>query len=104
MKSLVTLLVIALVATGGGVNFGRKLLAQKTEQVSASDKAPLIARAERRDIAFSIEVSGDVTPTTPLDVKAEVGGKLKKLHVEPGDTVKPGDVLVEIDDRDLLTE
>src|SRR6185369_12944993 len=63
-----------------------------------------ITKAEKRDIDFSVEVSGDVTPKLQLDVKAEVGGKIKKLHVDAGDIVKQGDVLVEIDDTDLLTE
>ena len=37
-------------------------------------------------------------------MKPEVGGKLKALNVEPGDQVKTGALLAEIDDRDLLTE
>lgn len=63
-----------------------------------------MARVEKRDIAFNVEVSGDVTPTYQLDVKAEVGGRITALHVVPGQTVKEGDPLAEIDDRDLKTE
>lgn len=63
-----------------------------------------VARVEKRDIDSTVEVSGDVTPAFQIDVKSEVGGRVKALHVEPGDLVKEGDVLVEIDDRDLLTE
>jgi multidrug efflux pump subunit AcrA (membrane-fusion protein) len=59
------------------------------------------ATAEKKDIDFSIQVSGDVMPDTQLDVKAEVGGRIKALHVEPGHRVKAGQVLVEIDDTDL---
>ncbi|MEI9895300.1 MAG: efflux RND transporter periplasmic adaptor subunit [Chthoniobacter sp.] len=43
-------------------------------------------------------------PATQLDIKAEVGGKVKKMHVLPGQTVKKGDVLAEIDDSVLLTD
>ncbi len=63
-----------------------------------------ITRAEKRDISSTVEVSGDVAPEFQLDVKSEVGGRVKALHVEPGNIVKEGDVLVEIDDRDLLSE
>jgi HlyD family secretion protein len=43
-------------------------------------------------------------PDTQLDVKAEVGGRIKVLHVEPGTKVKAGEVLVEIDDTDIRSE
>lgn len=66
--------------------------------------ARLLIKAEKRDIDFSVEVAGDVAPSFQLDVKSEVSGKIKGLHVEAGDTVKSGDLLAEIDDRDLMTE
>jgi RND family efflux transporter MFP subunit len=101
MKSPLIILTIAFLA-GGAWFFQRG----KTQAPQSS--GPLaenaVARAEKRDIDFSIEVSGDVTPAFQLDVKPEVGGKLKALHVVPGQTVKEGDLLVEIDDRDLLSE
>lgn len=63
-----------------------------------------VARAEKRLIEASLDLSGEVIPAFQLEVKPEVGGKLKALHVIPGQIVKQGDLLVEIDDRDLLTE
>src|SRR5215212_6015910 len=101
MKKLLILVAVVTLA-GGGWYYGRgKMAAPKGDQI-AQDR--LVARAEKRDIDFTIEISGDVTPAFKLDVKPEVGGKLKALHVEPGQQVKQGDLLVEIDDRDLLTE
>ncbi|MEP6671202.1 MAG: efflux RND transporter periplasmic adaptor subunit [Chthoniobacter sp.] len=97
------LLILAAVAViGGGVYAGKgKLFTNKSDQ-DTPDK--FIARAEKRDIDLSVEVSGDVMPATQLDVKAEVGGKVKKMHVLPGQTVKKGDLLAEIDDSVLLTD
>ena len=46
----------------------------------------------------SIRVSGDIQPAAQCDVKPGVGGRVKKLHVRPGDQVKAGDLLIEIDD------
>ena len=101
MKKILLIAALAL-AVGGGWYFtgGGKPAPPK----SASAENPLIAVAARRDIDFSVEVSGDVTPAFQLEVKPEVGGKLKALHVRAGETVKSGDLLVEIDDRDLLSE
>ena len=102
MKKFVVLAVIAAALAGGGwwgVRSG-KFKSNDTDQVSEH----FLARAEKRDIDFSVEVTGDVTPEFELDVKSEVSGKIKALHVEAGDEVKVGDILVEVDDRDLLTE
>jgi RND family efflux transporter MFP subunit len=92
---------LAALAGGGWFATKGKLFSKQNEPES-SDK--YIAKAEKRDIDFSVEVSGDVMPAIQLDVKAEVGGKVKKLHVLPGQTVKQGDLLAEIDDSVLLTD
>ena len=50
----------------------------------------------------SLRVSGDLQPAAQFEIKPEVGGRIKKIHVRPGDQVKSGDLLVEIDN--LLVE
>ncbi len=101
MKKTAVILALAALAGGGWFLFGGR-----TPRAEAADAvgAKLLARVEKRDIESSIDVSGDVTPAFQLDVKSEVGGRLKRMHVVPGQTVKEGDLLVEIDDRDLLSE
>jgi RND family efflux transporter MFP subunit len=100
MKKIALALILALAAGGGWYAYTHRATAQ--DKSTTPDR--LVARAEKRDIDSTIEVSGDVTPEFQLDVKPEVGGKLKTLNVEPGDQVKEGMLLAEIDDRDLLTE
>jgi RND family efflux transporter MFP subunit len=104
MKKLLTVAVIAALVGGGFYAKKRDWfgLFQDKHTEAATDVETVLA--EKKDIDFSIQVSGDVMPDTQLDVKAEVGGRIKALHVEPGDSVKAGDVLVEIDDTDILTE
>jgi len=63
-----------------------------------------VTTVTRRDIESQLLLSGEVTPAFLVEVKAEVGGKAKTIHVEAGQTVKKGDLLVTIDDTDLLTE
>ncbi len=101
-KFAVIFLLLAL--AGGGYWYFKKDQLAVGKMGAPTSAAQLVAKAEKRDIDFTVEISGDVTPAFQLEVKAEVGGKLKALHVEPGAVVKEGDVLAEIDDRDLLTE
>ena len=101
MKKPVLIFALAALAGGGWLFYSGKLASQSVPPPLADE---LFTRVEKRDIESSIDVSGEVTPAFQLEVKPEVGGKLKALHVVPGQTVQQGDLLVEIDDRDLLTE
>ena len=101
MKKTAVILALAALAGGGWLFFSGKLSPKATNGPAGDE---LFTRVEKRDIESSIDVSGEVTPAFQLEVKSEVGGKLKALHVVPGQTVRQGDLLVEIDDRDLLTE
>ncbi len=68
------------------------------------EDGPATARVERRDIQFSIEITGDVTPVLQVEIKPEVSARIIRLPFTAGQTVKRGDVLVELDDRDLKTQ
>ena len=104
MKKLLAVAVIAALAGGGWAAKKRDWFGLFKQSATVETDDMPTAVAEKKDIEFSIQVSGDVLPDTQLDVKAEVGGRIKVLHVEPGDMVKAGDVLVEIDDTDILSE
>lgn len=71
---------------------------------SKEDSSQMLAVAERRDIESNLLLTGEVTPGIQVDVKPEVGGKIQKLNVEVGQTVKKGTVLAVIDDTDLKNE
>jgi multidrug efflux pump subunit AcrA (membrane-fusion protein) len=45
----------------------------------------------------SIRVNGSIQPAAQWDVKSGIDGRIKKLQVRPGDQVKAGDLLIEID-------
>jgi RND family efflux transporter MFP subunit len=102
MKKTISILLLLTALGAGGWYFVKQKHPSSGDDAEISDR--FLTKAEKRDIDFSVEVSGDIAPAFQLEVKSEVGGKINSLHVEAGDTVKEGDVLVEIDDRDLLTE
>jgi RND family efflux transporter MFP subunit len=62
------------------------------------------ATATVDDVEPKLFLSGEITPAFQVEVKSEVGGKVKKISVVPGQSVSKGDELATIDDTDLLTE
>lgn len=62
------------------------------------------ATAKRDVIESKLMLAGEVTPAFQVDVKSEVSGKVKQIHVVPGQRVAKGELLVTIDDTDLLNE
>ncbi len=103
-KSITYPLIIAAVSGGIWFSNSKNWFRAPQQAAPAVNREAMTAVAEVRDIQMSIRVSGEVQPATQLDVKAEVGGRVKKLNIIPGEAVKAGDILVEIDDRDILTE
>jgi multidrug efflux pump subunit AcrA (membrane-fusion protein) len=104
MKKFLTLLILAALGGGGWYAYSHKMFGLGGPATANAATVAPTATAEIRDIDYSVLVSGDVLPLTQLDVKPEVGGRVKKLHIIPGEKVKAGQLLVEIDDRDILTE
>ena len=69
-----------------------------------TDKVPPTVMAKLMDIAPALPLSGEVAPAFQVDVKPEIGGKIKKIHVTAGQNVRKGEPLVTIDDTDLLND
>ncbi len=95
-------LLVAVAVASGAVWFftANHEAARPSEEIPAD----LVAKAERRDLDSKLLLSGEVIPAFQVDVKSEVGGKVKELDVAVSQRVKRGDLLAVIDDRDLLTE
>jgi HlyD family secretion protein len=68
--------------------------------------APTIATApvERRDIVVNAEASGTVEPINVIEVKSKASGQITRMPVETGTQVKPGDLLVQVDTRDVQNQ
>lgn len=53
--------------------------------------------AEKRDITELVSASGRVQPRTKVDITSEVNGKIIKLAVTEGETVRQGQLLIVLD-------
>lgn len=103
MKIIRSLIILLLVA---GAGFGSWWLWVNKPLAEADSFIPdhQLAEASVRSIESKLTVYGDVAPAVQVEVKSEVGGKVKKLHSLPGDQVRQGDLLMEIDDSELQNE
>ncbi|AZC19678.1 MULTISPECIES: efflux RND transporter periplasmic adaptor subunit [Pseudomonas] len=54
-------------------------------------------QVRRGDIESSVTALGTLQPRRYVDVGAQASGQIRKIHVEAGDAVKEGQLLVEID-------
>jgi macrolide-specific efflux system membrane fusion protein len=77
-----------LAAVAAGVAFG-----WPGRNATVYDTVP-VARA---DIEATVMAIGTLQPRKYVDVGAQVSGQVNRLHVQAGDTVKKGQLLVEID-------
>lgn len=103
-KLLPALFLVPVLAIGLYFLVSRKDQALQAIGAEKPAAPPPTAQVERRNLTEEIMTSGDVAASLQVEIKPEVSGKIKTLAVHTGDSVKPGQLLVELDDKDLLTE
>ena len=86
---LVLLAGLALLAAGG-IWYGLP-----SSQPAAAEPAQM--EVSLADVSQVVLASAVVQPLLKVDVSAQVSGQVRQLHVQPGDTVREGDVLVSLD-------
>lgn len=59
------------------------------------------ATVERRDLSIRAEASGQIEPLRVVEVKSRVAGELRRITVETGDSIGQGELIAEIDPRDV---
>jgi HlyD family secretion protein len=59
---------------------------------------------ERRDIIVDAQATGTVEPIEIVEVKSQASGLVLRMPVETGTNVNPGDLIVQIDTRDLTNQ
>lgn len=56
-----------------------------------------IEEVRRQDLVASVTASGWIRPRRTVDVQADIMGRITELHVEEGQVVRRGDILLRID-------
>jgi RND family efflux transporter MFP subunit len=87
--------VVALAAVAGGAWFFMK------GTRGGAEIEYRYAAVEKRELMLSTSSTGVLVPLTRVDVKSKAGGKVVKLAVLEGSVVKQGDLVAEIDPRDV---
>jgi membrane fusion protein, macrolide-specific efflux system len=66
--------------------------------VQAQTQSPLeTVTVQRGDLEKTVTALGKVEPLEYVDVGAQISGQIDRIHVQPGDRVRAGDLLAEID-------
>jgi HlyD family secretion protein len=87
---------VALVAAILGVNAALR----PNNQIDPSK----LATIERGNIARSVVATGKIEPKAKVEVKSKASGIVKQIFVHYGDTVRQGQVLVELDKEELQAQ
>jgi HlyD family secretion protein len=69
----------------------------------AAEDTPALQTVEptRGDLDIRAEATGTVEPIRSVEVKSKASGEILRLHVDIGDEVQPGALLVSVDPRDV---
>ncbi len=79
------------------------LLAGCRRGTNQSVEIPTVA-VERRDIVLDATASGTVEPMNVVEVKSKSSGQITRMTVETGSMVSPGDLIVQLDTRDVQNQ
>ncbi len=63
-----------------------------------------IGKISRATIQNFVVCNGEISPELEVEIKSEVGARVKTMHVSVGDKINQGQILVELDDSELLSE
>ncbi|MGH7696499.1 MAG: efflux RND transporter periplasmic adaptor subunit, partial [Gemmatimonadaceae bacterium] len=86
----------------GGV-LSAALLASCGGSKQVTVEIPTVA-VERRDIVLDATASGTVEPINVVEVKSKSSGQITRMTVETGSIVNRGDLLVQLDTRDVKNQ
>lgn len=100
MKKWIIILVFVAAGLGGYAVWSR----QQPQSTAPAPASPTTATIESRTITLVVNAAGDIGPDDMVSVRPEINGRISELPVDIGDSVKKGDLLCALNDRDLQTE
>jgi HlyD family secretion protein len=75
-----------------------------THRKKTSKGAIQTAAVDRQDITVTVEANGAIEPINIIEVKSKASGQIMRMPVEVGSIVKAGQLLVQIDQRDVRNQ
>jgi HlyD family secretion protein len=97
----VTFTAIALAAIGvAAFLWSRAVWTQSGDDAAGAQ----VVRVVRRDVGYVVKATGIIKPRVGAEVRvgSRISGVVKRLYVRIGDRVSKGQLLAELDDRDLI--
>jgi HlyD family secretion protein len=99
---LVVMAILLGVAVVGLVVAGPSALALMPSFGAGEDALDVrIAKVERRQLLETVSAPGELDPEVKVDVSAEVSARILEIPFRAGATVRKGEMVVKLDDRDL---
>ncbi|CAM2909712.1 efflux RND transporter periplasmic adaptor subunit [Rariglobus hedericola] len=98
MKRLLWI-VVALAVVAGGIAWVLHARASRANEVTYTWLKPL-----RRDLVQTVTANGSITPILSTDIRSEVSGRILTVLVNPGDAVRSGQPLIELDQSTLQVQ
>ena len=96
---VVALIVVLALFVSGCDSF---LYQQEDEPTETDETVPVETEVSRtEDMTVSKEFSGRIRPISDVVIIPKIPGEVKKVHVNVGQQVEKGDVLIELDDREV---
>jgi membrane fusion protein, multidrug efflux system len=102
LHPIATVIALLLLVLAGLVTFkltssGAKGDQRKSRVITVGTVVPI-----RQDLDVRLEYTADISPNQTVNLFSRVDGYIAKMHVDKGDRVKTGQLLVEIDHTDYI--
>ncbi|MDO8631117.1 MAG: efflux RND transporter periplasmic adaptor subunit [Phycisphaerales bacterium] len=107
MKAFLTLLTLAVISAAVFALGSYRRGAGDKPVLHIADEVALtvvVARPEKGEIIRLVQAPGDVEPVLEVDIRSEIVAKIEEMPIKEGDTVRKGDLLCRLDDKNLLAE
>ena len=107
MKGFLTLLVLAGISAGVFALGSLRKSVDGKALLHVADEVALtvnVAKPEQGEIIRLVQAPGDVEAVLEVEISSEIVSKIIRMPVEEGDFVEEGDLLCQLDDKNLLAD
>ena len=92
---------VLLVTAGGFAVFWTRTQQARGATRTRPDALVGVVSPQRRDVEVKLSFTADILPIQQAAIFSKISGYIRKIHIDRGDFVKEGALLLEIDDVEL---